>query len=88
MYSSNFSPVDLVFTVLRYIVLFLQTGMDQRLWKQAQADNPDPENYIPVPMIGFSEVSWENQPEYKSSFTFALLCDYRVGYLMSDKERK
>jgi hypothetical protein len=27
-----------------------------RLWKQAQADNPDPENYIPVPIIGFSEV--------------------------------
>lgn len=31
--------------------------MDERLWKQAQADNPDPENYIPVPIIGFSEVS-------------------------------
>lgn len=32
--------------------------MDLRLWKQAQADNPDPENYIPVPIIGFSEVSY------------------------------
>lgn len=42
---------------IEVIVLFFQTGMDQRLWKQAQADNPDPENYIPVPMIGFSEVS-------------------------------
>lgn len=30
--------------------------MDMRLWKQAQADNPDPVNYIPVPIIGFTEV--------------------------------
>ncbi|XP_026324020.1 probable nucleoporin Nup54 isoform X2 [Hyposmocoma kahamanoa] len=40
---------------------YLQTpppGMDQRLWKQAQADNPDPDNYIPVPMIGFSELKF------------------------------
>lgn len=33
------------------------SGMDMRLWKQAQADNPDPANYIPVPIIGFSEVN-------------------------------
>ncbi|RVE43520.1 hypothetical protein evm_011854 [Chilo suppressalis] len=40
---------------------YLQTpppGMDMRLWKQAQADNPDPENYIPVPIIGFSEIKF------------------------------
>ncbi|XP_069702368.1 nucleoporin p54 [Periplaneta americana] len=33
-------------------------GIDPRLWKQAQLDNPNPENYIPVPMIGFGEVRW------------------------------
>ncbi|XP_059061208.1 LOW QUALITY PROTEIN: probable nucleoporin Nup54 [Achroia grisella] len=33
-------------------------GMDMRLWKQAQADNPDPENYIPVPIVGFSEIKF------------------------------
>ncbi|XP_050359517.1 probable nucleoporin Nup54 [Nymphalis io] len=33
-------------------------GMDMRLWKQAQADNPDPENYIPVPIIGYSEIKF------------------------------
>ncbi|GFG29847.1 hypothetical protein Cfor_00778 [Coptotermes formosanus] len=33
-------------------------GIDPRLWKQAQLDNPDPEKYIPVPMIGFDEVRW------------------------------
>jgi len=28
-------------------------GVDSRLWKQAQADNPNPEKLIPVPMVGF-----------------------------------
>lgn len=43
---------------------YLQTappGMDMRLWKQAQADNPDPENYIPVPIIGFSEIKFRSR---------------------------
>lgn len=33
-------------------------GIDPRLWKQAQLNNPNPEKYIPVPMIGFGEVRW------------------------------
>lgn len=28
-------------------------GIDPRLWKQAQLDNPDPKAFIPVPIIGF-----------------------------------
>ena len=28
-------------------------GIDPRLWKQAQLENPDPKKFIPVPMIGF-----------------------------------
>ena len=28
-------------------------GVDPRLWKQAQLDNPDPSKMIPVPLIGF-----------------------------------
>ncbi|XP_031840662.1 nuclear pore complex protein Nup54 isoform X2 [Nomia melanderi] len=31
-------------------------SIDPRLWKQAQLDNPNPDLYIPVPMIGFQQV--------------------------------
>lgn len=31
-------------------------SIDPRLWKQAQLDNPNPDMYIPVPMIGFQQV--------------------------------
>lgn len=31
-------------------------SIDLRLWKQAQLDNPNPDLYIPVPMIGFQQV--------------------------------
>lgn len=33
-------------------------GIDVRLWKQAQLDNPNPEKYIPVPIVGFEEIRW------------------------------
>ena len=32
-------------------------GIDVRLWRQAQQDNPDPKKLIPVPMIGFRALS-------------------------------
>ena len=31
-------------------------GIDPLIWRQAKLDNPDPENLIPVPMIGFKEL--------------------------------
>jgi len=31
-------------------------GIDPLLWQQAKLDNPDPDRYIPVPMIGFKEL--------------------------------
>lgn len=31
-------------------------GIDPRIWKQAQAENPDPENFIPIPLIGFGDL--------------------------------
>ncbi|XP_049942523.1 probable nucleoporin Nup54 [Schistocerca serialis cubense] len=32
-------------------------GIDARLWKQAQAENPDSANLIPVPVIGFEALA-------------------------------
>lgn len=32
--------------------------IDVRLWKQAQLDNPNPNKFIPVPMIGFEQVKF------------------------------
>lgn len=32
------------------------TGIDLRVWKQAQADNPNSAVFIPVPIVGFSEL--------------------------------
>ena len=31
-------------------------GIDARIWKQAQAENPDPDNFIPIPLIGFGDL--------------------------------
>jgi len=31
-------------------------GIDPRLWRQAQLDNPDPKRFLPVPMIGFKSL--------------------------------
>lgn len=35
---------------------FFFTGIDERIWQQAKLDNPDPERFIPVPMVGFTEL--------------------------------
>lgn len=29
------------------------------MWKQAQVDNPNPAVFIPVPIVGFSELCWK-----------------------------
>jgi len=31
-------------------------GIDARIWKQAQAENPDPDNFIPIPLMGFGDL--------------------------------
>lgn len=31
-------------------------GIDQRMWLQAIADNPDPKMFIPVPLVGFGDL--------------------------------
>ncbi|XP_029343121.1 probable nucleoporin Nup54 [Acyrthosiphon pisum] len=34
-------------------------GIDLRVWKQSQVDNPNPAVFIPVPIVGFSELCWK-----------------------------
>ena len=43
------------------VKLSICLGINPVLWKQSQEDNPDPEKYIPVPVVGFSEVRWRYQ---------------------------
>ena len=31
-------------------------GIDVRLWKQAQAENPVPDQFIPIPLVGFGDL--------------------------------
>ena len=38
-------------------VLFLfHSGIDPLIWQQAILDNPNPDKYLPVPMVGFTEL--------------------------------
>lgn len=34
------------------------TGIDGRIWKQAQLDNPDKERFLPIPIVGFGDLLW------------------------------
>ena len=36
--------------------VFLLLGVDPLIWQQAILDNPDPDKYLPVPMVGFAEL--------------------------------
>lgn len=41
---------------LKQYLEYPPAGIDPLLWQQAQLDNPDPENIIPVPLVGFGEL--------------------------------
>lgn len=43
----------------KHTLILLFIGIDLRVWKQAQADNPNPALFIPVPIVGFSELCWK-----------------------------
>lgn len=36
-------------------------GIDPRIWKQAQLENPDPDKYIPVPLVGWEAIRWRSK---------------------------
>lgn len=37
------------------------SGIDPRIWKQAQEDNPNPDKFLPIPVIGFNQLKWRLQ---------------------------
>ena len=51
-------------------------GIDPRVWRKAQEDNPDPVNMIPTPMIGLeslkTRISWQQ--------VLGLLCEPNPHY--------
>ncbi|XP_059154132.1 nucleoporin p54-like [Physella acuta] len=55
-------------------------GVDPLLWQQAKLDNPDPERYIPVPMIGFKEL----QRRLKHQAEQTKLYQQRLDVIASD----
>ncbi|KAK6976785.1 nucleoporin p54 [Biomphalaria glabrata] len=55
-------------------------GVDPLLWQQAKLDNPDPEKYIPVPMIGFKEL----QRRLKHQAEQTRLYQQRLDVIASD----
>ncbi|CAD0195613.1 unnamed protein product [Chrysodeixis includens] len=70
---------------------YLQTpppGMDKRLWKQAQADNPDPENYIPVPIIGFTEIKFRSRCQSEQARLQAQWLQRAAGELAELRTRR
>lgn len=51
-----FPQVKLDHSHLKEYLVNPPCSIDPRLWKRAQLDNPNPECYVPVPMIGFQQV--------------------------------
>lgn len=48
-------------------------GIDARMWKQAQKDNPDPQEFIPVPILGNHQVFCLHIRKLKIFLNFLLI---------------
>ncbi|KAH7645742.1 nuclear pore complex protein Nup54 [Dermatophagoides farinae] len=60
IFINNF--VEIIFTSLskQEIEAYLSSppkGIDERIWEQAKLENPDPQRFIPVPLIGFKALN-------------------------------
>ncbi|EDW47572.1 GM20361 [Drosophila sechellia] len=62
-------------------------GVDPRMWRQANSDNPDPTIYIPVPMVGFSDLKWRVKCQEQETDTHALYIKKVEGELTELKKR-
>jgi len=62
-------------------------SVDPRMWRQANLDNPDASQFIPVPMIGFSDLKWRVKCQEQETDTHALYMKKVEGELQELRRR-
>ncbi|XP_052839794.1 LOW QUALITY PROTEIN: probable nucleoporin Nup54 [Drosophila gunungcola] len=62
-------------------------GVDPRMWRQANSDNPDASKLIPVPMVGFSDLKWRVKCQEQETDTHALYMKKVEGELTELRQR-
>jgi len=62
-------------------------GVDPRMWRQANSDNPDPSKFIPVPMVGFNDLKWRVKCQEQETDTHALYMKKVEGELTELRQR-
>ncbi|XP_039289156.1 probable nucleoporin Nup54 isoform X1 [Nilaparvata lugens] len=62
-------------------------GIDSRLWKSAQLDNPDPDKLIPVPIIGFNELRWRARCQEQETKVHQAVLD-RISEDIAELQRR
>lgn len=62
-------------------------SVDPRMWRQANLDNPDASQFIPVPMIGFNDLKWRVKCQEQETDTHALYMKKVDGELQELRRR-
>ncbi|XP_032599478.1 probable nucleoporin Nup54 [Drosophila grimshawi] len=62
-------------------------SVDPRMWRQANLDNPDTSQFIPVPMIGFGDLKWRVKCQEQETDTHALYMKKVEGELQELRRR-
>lgn len=62
-------------------------SVDPRMWGQANLDNPDARQFIPVPMIGFGDLKWRVKCQEQETDTHALYMKKVEGELQELRRR-
>lgn len=62
-------------------------SVDPRMWRQANLDNPDARQFIPVPMIGFGDLKWRVKCQEQETDTHALYMKKVEGELQELRRR-
>ncbi|XP_022227777.2 probable nucleoporin Nup54 isoform X1 [Drosophila obscura] len=62
-------------------------GVDPRMWRQANLDNPDAGKFLPVPMIGFNDLKWRVKCQEQETDTHALYMKKVEGELTELRHR-